>query len=116
MGIPVLMPQATATLTMYRSGSGWVPVTVQDERTTETANLPAVWVEKLPCVFGKPRRFRIERLPKSPDEDVTGIDTFPWYVEEITYGDDRDDYGRMATYAECLNLVASMLKGDRRGI
>lgn len=59
------------------------------------------------------RRFVIERHPQRPSDDIAGQDEFPWYVEEITYGDDRDDYGRMSTQADALTLVGFMVNGNR---
>ncbi len=61
------------------------------------------------------RRFIIERLPKFPDEDAAGVDEYPWYVTEITFGDDRDDYGRMETHGGAVALIGQMLKGQRYG-
>lgn len=87
----------------------------KQEEVTETPNLPVLWVEKLPVVWVKPRTFRIERAPKFPDRDVVGMDEFPWYVEETTHGDDRDDYGRAATWEEAVRLVGQMRNGVRYG-
>lgn len=112
MGLPVIMPMPV--LMKWAAGK-FRPVRVNQQ--PETPNLPAVWVEKLPVLFDAPpkRRFRIERCPKCPVDDVSGVDEFPWYVQETTWGDDRDDYGRMSTQADALSLVTFMLRGQRYG-
>jgi hypothetical protein len=55
------------------------------------------------------RTFTIRRMPRQPSRDQVGMDEYPWYVSETTHGDDRDDYGRMASFPEALDLVASMV-------
>lgn len=55
------------------------------------------------------RRFLIRRQPRDPRQDVPGLDDYPWYVSEITFGDDRDDYGRMETHDAAIGLVGNML-------
>ena len=95
----------------------YLPLPTFTERTPKgaVANLPAVWVKKLPVVWveQRQRKFRIERFPSSPANDILGADERPWYVEETTWGDDRDDYGRMETQADAVALVGFMLKGQR---
>lgn len=55
------------------------------------------------------RRFQVRRSPRNPSEDVPGMDDFPWYVSEVTCGDDRDDYGRMESHAAAMELVQYMI-------
>ncbi len=55
------------------------------------------------------RHFEIYRSPRDPSKDVKSQDEFPWYVAETTFGDDRDNYGRMSTYEEAIGLMESML-------
>lgn len=61
-------------------------------------------------MHSEPRTFVVTRSPANPRHDVPGTDDYPWYVQETTHGDDRDDYGRMATWAEAMGLVEHMLK------
>lgn len=62
------------------------------------------------------RRFTIQRHPHSSEEDVAGQDEFPWYVEEITYGDDRDDYGRVRTHTDAIAMVSRMVRGEHTNL
>ena len=75
-------------------------------------NLPVVWHG---VAQPERRRFVIARSPSNPKYDIPGVDDCPWYVQEVTYGDDRDDYGRMTTHAGAVALVTFMLRGQTYG-
>lgn len=80
--------------------------------TTPTPRKPFTVVESAEDVPDK-RRFTVERHPRWSSDDVAGQDEFPWYVEEITFGDDRDDYSRAVTHRGAMALVGRMLNGER---
>lgn len=60
------------------------------------------------------RRFTIQRHPHWADDDIAGKDDLPWYVEETTFGDARDDYGRTLTHSDAVALVKKMLNSGER--
>lgn len=60
------------------------------------------------------RRFTIQRHPHWADDDIAGKDDLPWYVEEITFGDSRDDYGRTLTHGDAVALIKKMLNSGER--
>ena len=48
------------------------------------------------------RRFKIRRV--SWDEE------FPWYFQEVTHGDDCDDYGSVETFERAIECVRYSLE------
>lgn len=55
------------------------------------------------------RRFVIYRDPRDPSQDKPGMDEYPWYVTEMTFNDDRDNYGRMESHEAAISLVEWMI-------
>lgn len=52
-------------------------------------------------------RVLIRRHPQDPRLDDEN-DRYPWYYQQYAHGDDRDEYGRVATFAEAVRIAKDL--------